>query len=176
MCFEACNNDHCFLRWLFQKMFGSYPMHLGVSGMPFTVLPHFYLPRSLPYPWDVPQLHPKIAGNPWFPCASTCFNPSPRPPCFPAIVAPPMAVEGRWAAEVGRGASLGSFRREEILGDDGTVGNDVPQASRPCDSSSQNMEILDVFQGLKKETGLYLFCEITILQLDINMRLLQGPT
>jgi len=29
-------------------------------------------------------------------------------PCFPAIVAPPTAVEGRWAAEVGPGAALDS--------------------------------------------------------------------
>ena len=32
----------------------------------------------------------------------------PTPPCFPAIVAPPTAVEGRWAAEVGPGAALDS--------------------------------------------------------------------
>lgn len=75
--------------------------------MPFTVLPHFYLP--IPHPWDVPHSHQKIAGNPWFRCASTCnAGDLPTPPCFPAIVAPPTAVEGRWAAEVGPGAALDS--------------------------------------------------------------------
>lgn len=137
ICFEACNDAHCFLSWLFQNMFDSNLVNLGVSCMPFTVLPHFYLP--IPHPWDVPHSHQKFATRVTSPRHLASQQSSRRRRQWRAGGQRRSGRAPRWTP------------KEWILGD-GMVWNDIPQASRPC-CSSQNMEILDGFPDSRQRLG-----------------------